>query len=464
MLLASINIASILSALSHQRTAEYALRMALGASRYRLYRQVATECALLAIGGAVVGMILCILALRLVTQFVLPGGVSLDRLNIGVTVPTAGLIIAGALTAMILFGLLPARQAGMAAPIGGLRSLAYRSGGVPVVVLASQVTISLILLVGAALFIRSVAIGLGTDFGFDPTGLVVLSAKSPFAGKHADIVQPYLQMADAIRRVPGIEVAFGSHVPLEGTWKQRTFAGPLGTFRDPRIQPVMMGVETVSDGYFHTLRIPMVSGRIFNAGDIPHAPRVIILNQTAARRLFPGKSPIGNVISAGPSFDYTVVGVVRDTKYLTLNDTAVAFAYVPIMQGDFMGRIRFIAAGNDSRKTMEILRREASEHAAALKSMRVGLEKDRITDSLRPQRIGANLMSALALLALCIAALGIYGTVSYTVTRRTAEIGVRRALGAESVHVFGLVMQQCAMASASASVAGFSGQCYSATS
>lgn len=457
MLLASINIASILSAMGHQRSAEYAVRAALGASKNRLFRQVATECALLACAGAVVAVLVCGLALQLVGNFVLPGGIALDRLNIGLNLSTSGFIVAGTLAAMLLFGAIPARQAAAVAPIGGLRSAASTAGGGHVVVLATQVTISLVLLVGAALFIRSVSVGLRTDFGFSPDGIVVLSAKSPFAGKHVDVIQPYLQMAEAIRRVPGVDVAFGSHVPLEGTWKQRTFAGPLGMTRDPRIPPVMMGVETVSDGYFRTLKVPMIAGRGFAPTDDQRAPRVVILNETAARQLFPGQSAIGQVISAGPIFDYRVVGVVRDTKYLTLNDTAVAFAYVPIVQGDLMGRIRFLASSDDSRKTVDVLRREASNYAGALKSMHLALETDRLTEALRPQRIGASLLSALAIIAVCIAAVGIYGTVSYTVSRRTAEIGVRRALGAGSLHVFSLVLQQCATAVAVGIVAGIFG-------
>lgn len=445
VLLACINIASILTALGHHRSPEFGVRIALGASRGRLYRQVGTECAMLAVAGAVVGLLFSIVALGLVSHFSLPGGVALDRLNLHVDVRTCVFIAVATLAATVLFGTLPARQAAAASAIGALRSPIALKGTSRVVLLAAQVAISVMLLIGAGLFIRSMAAGLRTDMGFDPAGISVLAARSPFAGKHVDVVQPYLQLATALKRISGLRVAFGSHVPLEGTWKERSFPGPLGMARDPRAVPVMMGMETVSDDYFSVLGMPMVSGRAFNAGDSHDAPRVAILNEAAARRLFPGQSPIGQTMTAGPIFDYTVVGVVRDARYMTLQDSGVPFAYSSLMQGDLRGRIRFVVRSADPRQTLSVIRHEAAAYGTVLKSMRLALESDRLADAVMPQRIGARLLSALALIAVCIAAVGIYGTVSYVVSQRTSEIGIRRALGANSADVVKLVLAQCAI-------------------
>lgn len=210
--------------------------------------------------------------------------------------------------------------------------------------------------------------------------------------------------------------------------------------------PTIIGLETISSNYFRVLGTSTVAGREFNANDNETARRVAIINESAARALFPGESPLERLVTIGPVFTFTVVGVVRDMKYMALLDTLVPFAYVPMRQGDLRGRVHFIARSDNPRRTLELLRQLGGQVKPALKGMKLELGTDRVAAALRPQRVAASLLSWLALAALCITAIGVYGTVANTVSQRTAEIGIRLALGAPSSSVMALVVRQCAVA------------------
>lgn len=446
LLLACLNVASILTSVGHQRAAEFGTRIALGVEASKLYRQLFTESLILALPGAFLGILVAMGSLNVISHFPLPGGIDLGRLHINLNASSVAFMAAITVVATLLFGTLPARQATRLGIAHVLRQGHSTRLGSRTALLTAQVAIGFILLVGAGLFVRSARAGLHTDLGFSPEQLAVLSARAPLDGTHLGTIQPFQQLLTSFERYPRIQIAFASHVPLEGSWRLPAFPGPLGAPHDPRQAPTLVGVETISSNYFRVLGTSTAAGREFDANDIETARRVIIINESAARALFPGESPLERLVTIGPIFTYTVVGVVRDMKYLTLQDTLIPFAYVPMRQGDLRGRVRFVARSDDPHQTLNLLKQLSGEVKPALKAMRLELGTERIASVLRPQRVAASLLSWLAFAAMCITAIGVYGTVAYTVSQRTAEIGIRLALGAPSSSVMALVVRQCGIA------------------
>jgi predicted permease len=454
LLLACLNIASILMALGARRATEFGLRLALGASSRQLYRQVLTESLLLSVAGTVAGFGTAVSVERLAAHLALPGGISLDRLDLHLSAHTLAFTAAVTIMTTLLIGILPARQAARASVAGAIRFRHQTVTSWRTVLLSAQMAISLAVLVGAGLFLRSVHAGLGADLGFAAKPLAILSARARLDGRHLDVIQPYMQMVKSASAVPGIQAALSSHVPLESTWQLPSFAGLPSAAPVSQNTPTMIGIESITPNYFRVLGVPLVSGREFDDRDTPVAQRVAIINETAARVLFPGQSALGKAITLGPVFTYTVVGIVRDTKYATLQDEAIPFAYQPMLQGDLRGRVHVVTRSDNPQRALEILRQLAKLNAPQLKSVRLELELDRIATVLHPQRVGALLLSVLALAALCIAAIGTYGSVAYLVSQRTTEIGIRLALGARSIDVTILVLQQCGVALASGIICG----------
>jgi len=457
LLLACLNIANLLVVRAGERSRELGVRAALGARAYRLAQQLFTESLMLALAGGGFGIVVAIITLRVFSTFTLPGGIALDRVDIGLNPRVLAFTCGMALLTALGFGLAPAIRASRAYANEVIRS---RDDEPPALgkrgaLLAIQVAISLVLLVGAGLLLRTVRAGFDTNIGFDPHPLAAVSVRPRNEGTHDGNIRDYMAIVTEAKHMPGVSyAAAATDVPLAPTIPRAFAAGADSAAGGG--PTVMMGVNHIAGDYFKTLGVPVVMGRPFTSQDGPKAPRVLIVNQSAAQALWPGQSPLGKLVHGrwfmSLSFTYTVIGVVRDTKYSSLEDEHVPYAYVPMAQEDFATRgITFLARSSHPRAVLATLQRTVTAIAPDLNSpdftyLRPRLVSEQIDMLLAPQRLGAILLSGFAAIALCISAVGIYGTVAYATSRRTTEIGIRMALGAQSADVLRLILLETGIA------------------
>jgi predicted permease len=269
-------------------------------------------------------------------------------------------------------------------------------------------------------------------------------------------LQLYRDVADRAARIPRVSaVAVATHVPLARAAMLPWSAGAGGvTTSDGKPVKVTAGLASVTPGYFDVLGVPLVSGRAFTAADDGDADRVVILNESAAREFFANAPPLGRQIRLFGPKGYTVVGVVRDTKYQSVRDEAVPFIFAPLEQEPGVGGVSVLVRSSAPTAALPALRAALHEADPSVPLRDARLVARQIDRVLMPQRFGAVLFTVFGLVALAITAVGIYGTVAYTVSQRTTEIGIRSALGAQRGHIVRLVLRRTGIALGSGTLAG----------
>ena len=451
LLIACANVANLLLARAASRQKEIALRTALGASRMRVIRQLLTESVSLSLVSGLLGLALSLWLIKLLIAMIPPDSPRLNEISINWQV--FGFTLGVTVLAGLMFGLLPALQTSRPNLNATLKDSGQRgseTGGrnrVGALLIVSEIALSFVLLAGAGLLIKSFLHLRQTDPGFNPDNVLTMRVGVP-GKKYAQgepRAQIYKQLIDAVKATPGVQSAAAVlSLPLGGD----TFNVGRGLVLEghPMTAEEQSNAQylPVTPDYFQTVQIPLKAGRVFTDQDNLQNTKVVIVNETMARRLWPGESPIGRhfTIWRDEKFPREVVGVVGDTKE-TLDKEAGTQMYVPYAQDPTWGGLSLVV--RTSREPTAL----AGSVREAIRSVEKGVLiynlktlNDVVSTSAAPRRIPMLLLSAFAGVAMLLAMLGIYGVTSYYVTQRTHEIGVRMALGAQVEDVIKLVLSR----------------------
>ena len=460
LVLACVNLASLIMARSAARERELAARLAIGATRMRLVQQLLVESALIAVLGTMAGLATVPLVNHALTALRISDHNGNDhvQLNAGLDMRLFAFTALIAVVTTMLIGLLPALQAtsgDLNQQIKSGQHTAKPQGGgklLPRVLMSFEVALALVLVVGAGLLATSLVKLFRSGIGFDPEHLVDISFrmdKQPLTGDA--LMRVYQQIGEGLSHQPGVESSsFEFIVPLSGLgWNAR--------YVTPGSKPESLMMNAVGPQYFQTMRIPMFQGREFTWSDTKASGLKIALNQSAAKLLFPGQNPIGlQVLEGRAKTPYEVVAVVGDTKYRDMRRPAPPAAYVPLMQSNeekpsFSAVVRVSGSQAPLAATARAL---ATRFAPTIPAPLMTSVDDVIANSLFAERMMAWLSVFFAGCALLVTAIGLYGTLAYSTARRTSEIGIRIALGAQRGGVVALIFRENAVVAIAGCAAG----------
>ena len=460
LLIACANVANLLLARAMRRRREIALRVALGAGRARLVRQLVLESVVLALLGGAAGFLVARWGEGLVRAVLLPdvawpGALADPR----VLAFTAG----AALLTGLLAGLVPAAHASRPDLTGALKAGAregsFQRSRTRTLLLVGQAALSLVLLAGAGLFVRSLRNVTHDDLGYDVERVLLVDLNPLPAGYTSEELPALYERAyERVRALPGVS---GASLAITAPLYTRITVDVRVPGRDssptlPSGGPLLNGVTA---DYFRTVGTRIVRGRGFTEADRFGAPRVAVVNETMARVVWPGRNPLGQCMRVGDSDTIpctTIVGVAQDTRWREIRPEPAMQYYVPLAQRQWDGpfRVLFVRSTGDPSAVVRAVRREVLAVATRLHFVEVQPLRDLVAPSVRPWRLGASLFTAFGALALVLAAVGLYGVLAYTVVQRTPEMGLRVALGASRANVLRLVVGEGLRVAAAGTVVG----------
>ncbi|HEY4307229.1 MAG TPA: ABC transporter permease [Gemmatimonadaceae bacterium] len=449
LLIAAANVANLLLVRAQAREGEMAIRTALGAGRGRLVRQLMTESVLLSLCGGAIGVAIAKLGMTKLLSSAPPSLVLVQRSSIdGFTLTIVALV---AVLTGLIFGVLPALQAGKLELSSTLRAGGRGANGRPTAnrtkraIVVAELALAVVLLSGAGLLLRSFAQLLSVNPGFRPENVLTMKVVLPLAHYDSTRARAYVRDIETrARALPGVQdVAVASYVPLDNGSYNFTFDIRGRTFARPSDEP-SAEVRQVSNDFFRTLGIPLVRGRNFGVSDVPGSPPVFVVNEAFAKRFFPNEDVLNQQIRLGWGQDNSketrqIVGVVGDVHSFGLDQQPEPTVYVSQLQYPATQLTIAVRGKNAAAFTapMRVLLRDLDRDVAVFSVMTMD---ERVASSIGAQRFYASLIGIFAVVALVLAAVGLYGVIAYAVSQRTHELGVRVALGATTSGISRMVI------------------------
>jgi predicted permease len=460
LLLGCLNLASLLMARGATRQRELATRLAMGATRRRLIQQLLTDSLLIALLGTVGGMMAASVVSRSIAAFMMHSNTFIlnGRIDTSLDLPMFGFAAIIAIVSTLLIGLIPALQATSGnlsdhIKLGQHARQVHDLGKVLTpALLASEVAVAMTLVVGAGLLATSLVRLFKSGIGFDPKGLVNIAFrmdKQPLTGDA--LMRIYQQLDEGLSHQPGVKsVSFQFVVPLSHRHWTGLYSAPGGS-------PHRLDLNSVAPKYFETMRTPLYLGREFSWNDTKASGLKMILSQSAAKLLFPGRDALGQqVINAWDKTSYQVVAVVGDSKYQDLREAAPLNGYVPILQDpqEKPSLSALVRMEDGQAPPLASARELASRLAPTIPAPVVTTMNDVVNGSITAEGMMAVLSVFFAGCALLVTGIGLYGTLAYSTARRTGEIGIRMALGARRAGVMAMVFRENTVIAVAGSAAG----------
>jgi putative ABC transport system permease protein len=445
LLITCANLANLLLARSVSRQREIAVRLAVGAGRSRIVRQLLTECLVLAAAGGGVGVLCAWLVVNAAGALPVLAEAGIYELSLNWAV--VGFAIALSTVVAMLFGIIPALRAGRANMTSDLRDGLRVTGSdrLRSTFVIAEVALTLVLLMGTALLARSLGKLIDVDKGFNTDSVLTFSlAATPVRYPNAaDQTRFFHTVLERIRRIPGVTAAgVSSEVPLSGGDTSGTVLIDGRTF-EPGRAPVAQK-RIVSPGYFAAMQIPVKRGRVFSDADDIKAPAVMVMSESFARVWFPDEDPIGKRVAFNWNMDgfQTVIGVVADVRHLGLDEAANPAVYVSFAQRADSRFNFFLKTSVPPESVVSAIRSEVKAIDPGRPVSGVQTMDRVMARSLSGRELSLNIVAGFGVIGLLLAATGIYGVVSHAAQQRAREFGIRLALGAEGSSVFGLVLRQ----------------------